>query len=121
MKNKKWYKVSFYAKLSEDDVHALNKYFYDTMVEAMDVSAVEGLEIEEDEPVDAEENADIVLEEDDYQLDKNGNLRIDKSVFDDFVEDDYIDIKFLDEEDEPIRSYIMKNEDDNWIFCEYFE
>ena len=44
---KKIYKITFYAELNEDDVRAMNKYFYDTMNESMDIPIVYGLEMED--------------------------------------------------------------------------
>lgn len=48
--SKKWYTVTFSAEMTEDDVRAMNKYFYDTMEEAMQISPCANLEIKpEDE------------------------------------------------------------------------
>lgn len=35
--NKEWYTISFSAKLSEEDVRAMRKYFFDTMNESMEI------------------------------------------------------------------------------------
>jgi hypothetical protein len=43
---KKTYKITFNAELSEEDVRAMKKYFYDTMNESMEISDVWGLELE---------------------------------------------------------------------------
>ena len=61
--------------------------------------------------------ADIYLEEDSYQIDTFGNLKIDKQIFDDFEADAVITICFLDEE-EQVREYIMRSENEEYIFCE---
>lgn len=46
--DKKWYKISFSAELSEDDVKAMNKCFYDAMEESMQISPCADLKIEEE-------------------------------------------------------------------------
>jgi hypothetical protein len=46
---KKVYKITFNAVFTEDDVRAMNKYFYDTMNESMEIEEVWGLEIKEAE------------------------------------------------------------------------
>ena len=46
--NKNWYKVTFYANMSEDDIKAMNSCFYATMDEVMEVPEVEGLQIDEE-------------------------------------------------------------------------
>ena len=49
---KKTYQITFKAELTEDDVRAMNKYFYDTMNESMEISEVWDLamkEIDDDE------------------------------------------------------------------------
>ena len=48
--SKKWYTVTFSAKMSEDDVRAMKKCFYDAMEESMQISPCAGLNIKlEDE------------------------------------------------------------------------
>ena len=42
----KTYKITFNAELSEEDVRAMKKYFYDTMNESMEILNVWGLELE---------------------------------------------------------------------------
>lgn len=46
---KKVYKVTFMAELTEDDLNAMQSCFYQAMNEAMEIEEVWGLEIEEDE------------------------------------------------------------------------
>lgn len=46
---KKWYKITFNAELTADDVRAMNKYFYDTMNEAMDIYNLADLELRQNE------------------------------------------------------------------------
>jgi hypothetical protein len=43
----KTYKITFNAELTEDDVRAMNKYFYDTMNESMGIYELWGLQLEE--------------------------------------------------------------------------
>jgi hypothetical protein len=45
---KKWYNVSFSAEMSEEDVRAMNKCFYDAMEESMQISPCADLKIEEE-------------------------------------------------------------------------
>lgn len=40
------YKITFNAELSEDDLRAMNKCFYDAMNESMGIEAVWGLKLE---------------------------------------------------------------------------
>ena len=46
------YKITFNAELSEDDVRAMNKCFYDAMNEAMGIMEVWGLKLEKVEDED---------------------------------------------------------------------
>jgi hypothetical protein len=43
---KQTYQITFKANLTEDDVRAMNKYFYDTMNESMQIEEVWDLELE---------------------------------------------------------------------------
>lgn len=43
----KWYRISFSAKLTPDDLRAMKKCFFDAMNEAMEIYDLEGLVIEE--------------------------------------------------------------------------
>jgi hypothetical protein len=43
----KWYRISFSAKLTPDDLRAMKKCFFDAMNESMEIYDLEGLEIEE--------------------------------------------------------------------------
>ena len=49
---KKWYTITFSAKMTEDDVRAMKKCFYDAMEEAMQISPCANLNIK---PEDDEE------------------------------------------------------------------
>lgn len=46
MENKHWYKVVFYARMDDDDVHAMKECFYDAMDQAMAISECCCLEID---------------------------------------------------------------------------
>ena len=47
--DKKWYKITFNAELTEDDVRAMNKCFYDIMNEAMDIYDLADLELKQND------------------------------------------------------------------------
>lgn len=49
MDKKLWYTVSFSAKMTEDDVRAMKKCFYDAMEEAMEISPCANLDIKLEE------------------------------------------------------------------------
>ena len=53
--SKKWYTVTFSAKMSEDDVRAMKKCFYDAMEESMQISPCADLNIELEDEQDEEE------------------------------------------------------------------
>ena len=46
-----------------------------------------------------------------------GNIKVDKSIFDDFVENTYVNICFVD--DKRVVQYAMVSEDDEGIVMEY--
>ena len=62
--------------------------------------------------------ADLVLEEDDYDETDEG-ISVDKSVFDDYQEGTYVNILFPDDNDKKLFSYKMVGEDDERIYFEY--
>ena len=63
--------------------------------------------------------ADLVLDELDYEETKDG-ISVDKFIFDDYQKDTYVNIKFVDDNDEDdVRSYKMVGEDDERIYFEY--
>ena len=63
--------------------------------------------------------ADLVLEEDDYDETDEG-ISVDKFIFDDYQKDTYVNIKFVDNnDDDDVRSYKMVGEDDEKIYFEY--
>ena len=49
MDKKLWYTITFSAKMSEDDVRAMKKCFYDAMNEAMQISPCADLDIKLEE------------------------------------------------------------------------
>ena len=63
--------------------------------------------------------ANLVLDELDYEETEDG-ISVDKFIFDDYQKDTYVNIKFIDNNDEDdIRSYKMVGEDDERIYFEY--
>ena len=66
-----------------------------------------------------DEQPDLVLDELDYEETEDG-ISIDKFIFDDYQKDTYVNIKFIDNNDEDdVRSYKMVGEDDEKIYFEY--
>lgn len=66
-----------------------------------------------------DEQPDLVLDELDYEETKDG-ISVDKFIFDDYQKDTYINIKFVDDNDEDdVRSYKMVGEDDEKIYFEF--
>lgn len=57
MKKKQWYTVSFSAKMTEEDVRAMQNCFYQAMEEAMLISPCANLNIELED--DQDEDDDI--------------------------------------------------------------
>lgn len=47
LEDAKWYRISFSAKLTPDDLRAMKKCFFDAMNESMEIYDLEGLEIKE--------------------------------------------------------------------------
>ena len=63
---------------------------------------------------------DLVLDEDDYKCDEYlGKIWIDKMVFDDFVMHSYIKIKFVNDNDDNIYLYVMTDETEDFIICDF--
>lgn len=52
---------------------------------------------------------------------KTGNIKVDKQIFDDFVPNSYINIQFVEDEDEGVWQFSMVAEDDEGIFMEYLD
>lgn len=66
-----------------------------------------------------DEQPDLVLDELDYEETEDG-ISVDKFIFDDYQKDTYVNIKFVDNNDEDdVRSYKMVREDDEKIYFEY--
>ena len=57
--SKKWYTVTFSAKMSEDDVMAMEDCFYQAMEEAMEIYECANLNIELEDEQDEEEYEEI--------------------------------------------------------------
>ena len=57
MEKKQWYTVSFSAKMTEEDVRAMQNCFYQAMEEAMQISPCAALDIELED--DQDEDDDI--------------------------------------------------------------
>ena len=66
--------------------------------------------------------ADLFLERSDLLEfnDKTYNIKVDKSVFDDFVRDTYINICFVDWHEDEVFQYLMVSEDNDGINMELF-
>lgn len=52
---KKWYQVSFFAKMDESDIKAMKNHFFVTMEEDMQIPECECLTIDEDTDPEYEE------------------------------------------------------------------
>lgn len=76
---------------------------------------------EEDFEVDLNPFNTICLGAGDYEIDMRiGTLIVDKSVFDDFIQNSIIRVHFPDENGEPTYEYQMTAEDDEYIYMDYF-
>ena len=64
------YKITFNADLTEDDVRAMKKCFYDAMFESMGISPVWNLKLEK---VEDEEDEDEIYELTEEEYKKHGN------------------------------------------------
>lgn len=53
--DKKWYTVTFSAKMTEEDVRAMKNCFYQAMEEAMQISPCAALDIELEDDQDEDE------------------------------------------------------------------
>ena len=64
--------------------------------------------------------ADIYIEREELlECDiKTGNIKVDKQIFDDFVPNTHINIRFVDTDSDEVFQYIMVAEDDDGIFME---
>ena len=51
---------------------------------------------------------------------RTGNIKVGKSIFDDFVANTYVNISFVDDKrDDRVAQYVMVSEDDEGIVMEY--
>lgn len=50
-----------------------------------------------------------------------GNIKIDKDIFDDFVENSYIEIQFVEDDYNIVNTYKMVAEDEEGIYMELME
>lgn len=67
-----------------------------------------------------EDAPDLVLDEGDYKCDEHlGKIWIDKRVLDKFVKHSYIKIKFVNDNDDNIYTYVMTDELKDFIICEF--
>ena len=69
---------------------------------------------------DAAEAPDIIIDSDEVDLDDaTGNIKLSKDLFDNFVPDTYLNIKFSDNNEDKVTQYKMISETDDYIVCEY--
>lgn len=121
---KKWYQVTFYANMSEDDVRDMKNHFFNVMSDSLEISECDDLTIEEDTPANeaADEAPDFILEDGSYEIDdETGELKINIHTIDQSAIDDYIRVQFIDEDDEPISAYKVVDTDSDWVYCEFLE
>jgi len=126
---KKWYKVTFYAPMTPEDVKAMDGSLYAVMEESMDIYGCEGLDIKEDvtqqrlDPDDYEEYEDediMEIRDEDWEYnDADGTIAIYKKVFDGYEKGKHVNICCVDEENKPIYEYAMVGEDDKKIYYEF--
>lgn len=75
---------------------------------------------DEDEDENCKANLYLETEELLYFDMKTGNIKVDKSIFDDFVANTYVNICFVDDKRENrVAQYVMISEDDEGIVMEY--
>ena len=53
------------------------------------------------------------------ESEETGDVLVDKSIFDDYMENAYINIQFVDDNDDKVLQYKMISEDDQYIRMEY--
>ncbi len=74
----------------------------------------------ENEDSDYEDVPDLVLDEGDYKCDEHlGKIWIAKQVFNNFVKHSYIKIKFVNDNDDNVYTYVMVDELKDFITCEF--
>lgn len=63
---------------------------------------------------------DIIISSDDVEFDEaTGNIKLSKDLFDNFVPNTYLNIKFTDNNEDKVSQYKMISEADEYIVCEY--
>ena len=69
-------------------------------------------------------NVDLYLEVEellDFDM-RTGNIKVDKGIFDDFVQNTCVNICFVDDKREDrVVQYVMVSEDDEGIFMEWLD
>jgi hypothetical protein len=65
---KKTYQITFKAELTEDDFRAMNKYFYDTMNDSMEINNVWDLEMKEIDGEDTDNEIPDIKEAQKYTM-----------------------------------------------------
>lgn len=74
----------------------------------------------ENEDADYEDVPDLVLEESDYECDEHfGRIQIDKSIFNNFVKHSYIKIQFGSDNANNVYTYVMVDETEDFIICDF--
>lgn len=74
----------------------------------------------DNEDTDCENVPDLVLEESDYECDEYlGRIQIDKSIFNNFVKHSYIKIQFGGDNANSVYTYVMVDETEDFIICEF--
>ena len=69
---------------------------------------------------DAAEAPDIIIDSDEVDFDDaTGNIKLSKDLFDNFVPNTYLNIKFSDNNEDKVTQYKMISETDDYIVCEY--
>ena len=76
--DKKWFTITFNAKMNIEDIRAMNKYFYETMEKSMNINECAGLKIAEEKSyldilneLQESVNTDIFPKKDKIQIDES--------------------------------------------------
>lgn len=107
--DKKRYKVTFYAEMDDNDIQAMNKYFYETMGDQMEICSCEGLKIEPEKMqsenndgfgIDHSISLGLEAEGDVWEFDsRTGDVWVSEEVFNDPVElHDHVQAYFRDDD-----------------------
>ena len=66
------------------------------------------------------ESPDVIIDSDEVDFDDaTGNIKLSKDLFDNFVPNTYLNIKFSDNNEDKVIQYKMISETDDYIVCEY--